>query len=121
MHCAKRDVKPGDKFNLLTVIAETTADSRRRRLLCKCDCGTVKEIDLHHVVRGNTKSCGCFATRLGKPMESWKIKHGLYGTPEYQSWSAIIQRCCNPKCQAYQSYGGRGVSVCIRWRESFKN
>lgn len=31
------------------------------------------------------------------------------------------QRCFNPKNAAYARYGGRGITVCDRWRHSFKN
>ena len=37
----------------------------------------------------------------------------------YGSWKGIIQRCCNPKSPAHHKYGGRGITVCERWR-SFK-
>jgi len=40
---------------------------------------------------------------------------------EYNSWSAMIARCYNPKHKKYQYYGGRGITVCIRWREEFFN
>ena len=41
--------------------------------------------------------------------------------PEYFSWFNMIQRCCNPKLKAYSDYGGRGITVCRRWRNSFKD
>lgn len=41
-------------------------------------------------------------------------------TSEYNSWAGIIQRCCNPKCKAFAYYGGRGITVCERWRNSFE-
>lgn len=33
----------------------------------------------------------------------------------------MIARCCNPKSQVYENYGGRGITVCERWLESFEN
>lgn len=36
--------------------------------------------------------------------------------PEYDAWSNIIQRCTNPAHPNFKHYGGRGVSVCDRWR-----
>lgn len=38
-------------------------------------------------------------------------------TPEYRAWGAMIQRCTNPKHPKYKAYGGRGITVCARWRE----
>jgi hypothetical protein len=37
-----------------------------------------------------------------------------------QIWRGMIQRCENPQAQAWRHYGGRGISVCKRWRESFE-
>jgi hypothetical protein len=31
----------------------------------------------------------------------------------------MIQRCTNPRTQHFDRYGGRGISVCARWRSSF--
>jgi len=47
--------------------------------------------------------------------------HGWINTPEYTAWSAVKQRCFNHKCKAYPQYGGRGITMCIRWCESFTN
>lgn len=47
--------------------------------------------------------------------------HGRYGTPEYRAWDAMKQRCTNPKANGYDGYGGRGITVCDRWRYSFEN
>lgn len=40
---------------------------------------------------------------------------------EYSSWSGARQRCYNPKCARYKRYGGRGIKMCERWRNSFDN
>jgi hypothetical protein len=37
-------------------------------------------------------------------------------TPEYRSWKAMIQRCCNLANPKFEKYGGRGILVCERWR-----
>ena len=41
--------------------------------------------------------------------------------PEYAVWQAMKQRCFNKNNQWYKSYGGRGIKVCERWNNSFKN
>lgn len=45
------------------------------------------------------------------------IKHRCVGTPEYQVWSSMRQRCLNPNDKAFPRYGGRGIVVCDRWTE----
>lgn len=43
------------------------------------------------------------------------------GTPEHDSWSGMKQRCLNPNNPAWPHYGGRGITICERWRHSFAN
>lgn len=40
--------------------------------------------------------------------------------PLYSTWCNIKQRCYNPKNTSYDLYGGRGVTMCERWRNSFE-
>lgn len=47
--------------------------------------------------------------------------HGRRGTPEYRAWDSMKQRCYNEKGRRYADYGGRGITVCDRWRHSFEN
>jgi len=47
--------------------------------------------------------------------------HGMSSSPEYRAWRTMISRCKNPNASAYKNYGGRGISVCQRWVESFEN
>ncbi len=46
-------------------------------------------------------------------------KHGLSYTPEYIAWACMLDRCANPRNKRFKDYGGRGISVCERWRQSF--
>jgi len=67
-----------------------------------------------HLTRKSVKSCGCL-NHLGHAAR----KHGAHGTPTYATWSSMIQRCSNPRDSHWQYYGGRGITVCDRWRTSF--
>ncbi len=44
----------------------------------------------------------------------------VHDIPEYRVWAGIKARCLNPKEPAYKYYGGRGITVCKRWRNSFR-
>lgn len=46
-------------------------------------------------------------------------KHGLSRSSEYAIWAQMKHRCYNPNNPAYKRYGGRGIQVCERWRDSF--
>lgn len=55
-------------------------------------------------------------------MVKWAMglrKHGKNGTPEHTTWSAMRQRCYDPKKDNYSHYGGRGITVCDEWRADF--
>lgn len=52
--------------------------------------------------------------------EHGQYRHGMYGTPTYNSWASMIARCTNPKDPNYKRYGARGIRVCERWRNSFE-
>lgn len=45
--------------------------------------------------------------------------HGCYKRSEYTIWCSIIQRCYNKNNKKYLLYGGRGISMSPRWRQSF--
>lgn len=47
--------------------------------------------------------------------------HGMWGTRTHHSWHSMISRCINPRETGYKHYGGRGITVCDRWRYSFDN
>lgn len=47
---------------------------------------------------------------------SGNTKHGQHGTLTYMRWKSMLQRCTNPAASNYKHYGGKGVTVCDRWR-----
>lgn len=87
-----------------------------RKYVCRCDCGKDKRIAACSLISGVTKSCGCLhmekVTTHGHSLNQKQ-------SPTYSSWVAMISRCTNAGNVAYPYYGGRGVSVCASWRESF--
>lgn len=49
------------------------------------------------------------------------VKKWRKDRPEYQTWSSMIARCYNKNNKAYINYGGRGITVCDRWLNSYEN
>lgn len=47
--------------------------------------------------------------------------HGKSGGSLYSIWTSMKQRCFNPNCPTFGYYGGRGITVCDRWTDSFEN
>jgi hypothetical protein len=87
--------------------------------LACCECGTIKLVRGDHLRSGNTTSCGC--QRMDDHKVGYGYKHGQHRkgrrTGAYESWDGMIQRCTNPHNRKYPIYGGRGITVCDRWRE----
>lgn len=47
------------------------------------------------------------------------LKHGRSADPIYRVWRGMLNRCYNPRQAGWNAYGGRGIWVCERWRQSF--
>lgn len=47
------------------------------------------------------------------------MNNRVKSAPEYMVWASMIARCENPNTSNYLYYGGRGITVCRRWRESY--
>jgi len=110
----------GMKFGRWTVIRKVKSKSRTR-WLCRCECGTEKEIQGAGITSGRSKSCGCLRAEL--PMTNLLksvTRHGKTNTPTWKSWWAMIKRCSYKNAINFERYGGRGISVCERWK-NFEN
>lgn len=112
----------GRRFGRLTVecLELSSVGTGKRRWWCRCDCGRRTLVIGASLSYGASRSCGCL--RRERAMAS-TIKHGGARrgrrTPEYATWLYMLDRCYRSACQPYPRYGGRGITVCARWRTSF--
>lgn len=89
---------------------------------CQCVCGNTIRVKGYNIRSGNTRSCGCLRREVSRSTVTSRCKtHGKSRTPEYRSWSNMLRRCYDSRCDQYSNYGGRGISVCERWRHNFQN
>lgn len=88
------------------------------RWICQCRCGTIKSIRVQTLMNGQSQSCGCY--RRSKAAQQ-NLQHGMHRSAEYKAWQAMKLRCHTTTNVNYQNYGGRGIVVCERWRNSFVN
>lgn len=114
----------GQKFGRLIVLglnreyAIVSGKKERTFWACLCDCGEKVNVRTDQLKSGNTKSCGCWKKT---ECEVGRVKHGLASSPIYHIYSGIKQRCLNSKNVRWDNYGGRGIEICDRWRDSFEN
>lgn len=122
----------GQRFGRLTVIGRAPsliADDKIRKTgrritvwRCQCDCGNVKDIISWSLRSGHTISCGCYCQ---DNMRKRMTTHGdtLNGKPTrlYKIWDCMKNRCYNPNKKSYARYGGRGITVCDEWLNSFES
>lgn len=112
----------GKKFGRLLVLSRAGRTvGRLATYWCKCDCGTEKVISGDSLRRGSTRSCGCLMRKAsGERLKAANTRHGMTRTKTYRIWSQMKGRCSNVNLPKYPIYGGRGITVCERWRK-FQN
>lgn len=105
----------GKRFGIWTVIKrDGTSRGKKSTWLCQCDCGTIRSVLGVGLKSGHSNSCGC---KRGKEPSPNAKKRQL----EHPSWSHMMSRCYRTKDLRYKDYGGRGITVCERWINSFEN
>lgn len=108
----------GQRFGRLVVQSRAPNQGRQTCWHCVCDCGCEKVAHSSNLLRGLTASCGCLHRERAS---SAARTHGMTGTPEFISWMQMRARCINPRLRSYPRYGGRGITVCARWLDSFES
>lgn len=111
-------IEIGTVIGWWTVLREVP-NNRPRKFLCRCRCGRVRVVTMRNLRGGLSRSCrGCVTIQEDKPTRD---PNRYNQAPEWDSWRQIQNRCYNPKAQDYAAYGGRKITVCDRWRDSYQN
>lgn len=119
----------GAKYNKLTFVKCVSYNKNNSAVwLCRCDCGTEKEIVANYVKRGQIKSCGCLDSAIDlqrkkikqkKEHDTWlagaKIIYGTYkdGNLSFEEFLALSQMKCHycgslPSAKCHPSYRSNG-------------
>lgn len=112
----------GLRFGRLVVLERAENDAQQNaQWLCRCDCGNTTIVRGGALRQGRTVSCGCVLSEASRErMKRIATKHGHSDSPLYKVRQAMIERCYKPQNKAYKNYGGRGITVCDEWRDSFE-
>ena len=106
------------KFGRLTVLFRNGSTVHGAALWrVSCVCGVEKDCRTDLLTRGLAVSCGCYRSEAS----AQRVRtHGMTGTFEFRVWTAMRNRCLDPKHPRYYRYGGRGIAICKRWTK-FEN
>jgi len=110
-------VREGKPYSRRTADGSAHPDGVQRTALCRCECGTERDIPIHTLKQGHSHHCGC---RNGEKNAELHGTHLMSHLPEYRVWSHMKGRCSNPNDSAWGDYGGRGITVCDRWLSGFE-
>lgn len=110
----KRKYMVGSVKGKLTILSLGDQLWDKRTVLCKCECGNIKEMLMRNFY--TVKSCGCLTNEnrtKASTTHGMSTKYGKW----YDRWKSMVTRCINPKSLRYSDYGGRGIKICDRWLE----
>ena len=105
----------GQVFGRLTATEDLGNVEGYRAYRCLCSCGEETMVAAYRLLHEKgPRSCGCLQREA-------VTKHGMEGTSIYTTWQMMRARCEDPRHKSFPSYGGRGIAVCERWKNSFQN
>lgn len=115
----------GKKYGSLLVIRRAQSRQAHAQWLCKCDCGNETITSGRNLRLGLTKSCGCLmkenALLSAQKKVGWRKENANKRHQSYDRWRGIKKRCFNPKHDAYEYYGGRGITLYEQWIDDFQS
>lgn len=86
---------------------------------CRCSCGNVVIVCGYSLRNKKTSKCKKCSSTENATIHGYSSCNKI--SPEYNSWSGMKNRCFNPEYEGYHRYGGRGITVCDEWKNSFES
>lgn len=118
-----KPITVGDTRERLVVTGGPLKRNGKYFWICDCKCGSTDiEIRDDGIKSGHATSCGCLHRELAATLGRSKKIHGESGrSVEYQTWASMNSRAANSNRKDYERYGGKGIDVCVGWRDSFSS
>ena len=114
------DIK-GSRFNRLLAIEQCGKDKHGILMWkCVCDCGATRIVRGTDLRSGKIQSCGCLHDENVRRTGLNNKTHGMKNTKIYALWVGMRRRCDCEDRHEYKYYGGRGITICDSWRNSFE-
>lgn len=112
----------GTRYGRLVTKSQPYTSNSVTWVECRCDCGSIKEYRVPNLRKGNTLSCGCLQKELqSKRKTTHGERQGSKWTAEYMIWRNMKSRCEERENTSWANYGGRGITLCPEWSESFQS
>ena len=112
----------GQKFGRLTIIGFSILSKWWGPCwISCCECGR-RHISQEQCLKSKPKTiCNCKDRKASNIAQTHSGALGDANFVEYRCWWGMLTRCYNKNNPKYKYYGGRGISMCERWRNSFPN
>ncbi len=94
------------------------AESHSTPKFCECGCGQATKMI---TPRESSPGHGYIAGQYRRFVHGHNanVPNPVRSQKEYAAWSRMKHRCYNPNNPNFHNYGGRGISVCHQWMDSF--
>jgi hypothetical protein len=102
-----KDIRVGQEIGCLQVVGRAPNRGKHVVWICRCRCGRTKNVFASNLARNPANRCTCSRKMNAEQRSVQEIYHG------------IVRRTTNSNCRSYPRYGGRGIKMCERWRQSF--
>lgn len=106
----------GKRYGRWIVLGPDRENGNLEGWKCRCDCGTIRTVQKNNMVSGGSSSCGCHRDEATTKRNKSRSTHGATKEHWYNRYNKIRERCENPNSGNYKNYGGRGITMCERWR-----
>ena len=113
----------GHVYGNLTVVGEAPSFRGRTHWMCLCRCGNQSAKATSDLRRKGRRVAGCSikCPLVGSIISESGKTHGMSRHKGFYAYNNMRARCLRPSSHKWKDYGGRGISICKRWQESFEN